>query len=886
MSVLISKATGNWLTSTTWGLIDSTSYVNGENATEIALSTTPVRSDAFTPGAITIDGIAIKLAERIGTTGTITVRLELDIGDTTVTGTSVTIDVADLPSCLEADLNGGWVFFKFAAPVLLIAATAYQVAALTSNNTQVEVFSSGGTAGTIDRALRTTTEQAPVAGDDVVVCGEKTGAGTGNAFVVTMNETATTDYGSNTTSAVTPAVAVCHGGTLKWADGSAANPKLRLSGHLIGYAGGTISVGASGAEIPRDSIAILEFDCATDGDFGLIARNLSTLNIAGLSRTSGKDVSWCLLNTDEAVNSTSLGVDTDTGWLDNDVIVVASTIKPGANQNEAGALNGNAGESSLTVDSFAGAGGGIAFAHLGGDSASSTQDLVMPDGGTVTCKMQAEVINLTRNAKVRGVTAGLTSFVSAGPTALVYLRWVEFSALGVNTTGKRGVECDTNTSGSLDVRYCSFHDCDYGGLWMAPATTDFYGAQIKDNVFYKMGNASSSYTIRVVTARPNRDATWVIDRNVVIEPQGRGVGLGDLSGTFTNNRVVGLITNTIYAMELTFSSVTVPVGKFDGNVIHSNTSTSSLRIIGTWSLLYFKDWRIWRETQSNSGIVFDSFGCGLCTFERFHQWGSTYTFLSIGNSGFVTKDCVLASDSGYITTAGPWFDGGTNNWRADNCHLAPSAALGGFLRPCATDIAIGVGSPFTVVGLKAILRNCAMGAGPANIAGAGVPAYEGALLTSESYISCERINGTAGNHKTWLKGGIVTIDTTIFRTASPSARMTPMSATDKAQSAPILRGFKIPVLNGVAKTPSIWVRKSVIGDGAAYNGNQPRLIVRSNPALGLATDTVLATAAGAAGSFEQLSAVLPTPTDDGAFEVYVDCDGTAGWVNIDDMSVT
>jgi len=73
-------------------------------------------------------------------------------------------------------------------------------------------------------------------------------------------------------------------------------------------------------------------------------------------------------------------------------------------------------------------------------------------------------------------------------------------------------------------------------------------------------------------------------------------------------------------------------------------------------------------------------------------------------------------------------------------------------------------------------------------------------------------------------------------------------------------------------------------DGAAYNGNQPRLIQRANAALGQSSDVVLATYSSAGGSWNQLSASTSTPTDDGCFEIIVDCDGTAGWINVDDPS--
>jgi hypothetical protein len=112
--------------------------------------------------------------------------------------------------------------------------------------------------------------------------------------------------------------------------------------------------------------------------------------------------------------------------------------------------------------------------------------------------------------------------------------------------------------------------------------------------------------------------------------------------------------------------------------------------------------------------------------------------------------------------------------------------------------------------------------------------------------------------------------------------MTPSSAASKLASAPRgALGMLVEVSSGVAKTVSCPVRKSAAGDGAAYTGNQPRMMVRANPALGLTTDTVLATYASGTGSFNTMSGSTPTPTDDGEFEVYFDCDGTAGWINVD-----
>jgi hypothetical protein len=157
---------------------------------------------------------------------------------------------------------------------------------------------------------------------------------------------------------------------------------------------------------------------------------------------------------------------------------------------------------------------------------------------------------------------------------------------------------------------------------------------------------------------------------------------------------------------------------------------------------------------------------------------------------------------------------------------------------------------------------------------------------SPYFISSQKHNQVAGDHRMYFKYGIVQTDTVIYNTASPSMRLTPSNATNKLESAPrhSSAAARIPVNNGGSVTISVYVRKSVVGDGAAYNGNQPRLILLKNTALGISADTVIDTAAAAAGTWEQLTGTTATVTDDGVLEFIVDCDGTAGWVNVDDWS--
>jgi hypothetical protein len=149
-----------------------------------------------------------------------------------------------------------------------------------------------------------------------------------------------------------------------------------------------------------------------------------------------------------------------------------------------------------------------------------------------------------------------------------------------------------------------------------------------------------------------------------------------------------------------------------------------------------------------------------------------------------------------------------------------------------------------------------------------------------SFVRATRLNGVSGlaGIKSWFPYGTITPDTTYYKTASPSQRLTPSSASAKLES-----GKKqFAIASGQTATVTVWVRKS-----AAYNGNQPRLVLKANPAVGVNSDTIMATMSGGVdvdvgpGNFTQLSGTTPAASQDGVMEVVVDCDGTAGFVNVD-----
>lgn len=810
-----------------WNLIDATSYNNTETTTS-ALTTSYQISSSFTPGAITISHIGVKLSVRTGTTGTITVCLDQAGSD--VSGTTVTINTADLPVAATADLNGGWIFFKLSSPVTLSAATAYGVKARTSSSSQVSLFSTATTNWA--RALITTATATPGAGDDMIVTGEYTGAGTSNVYTVTWNITATTDYGAASTSLVLPALAICSKGTLTFGTTAATNYNMKMSGNVIVYSGGTMNIGTTGTPIPRDSSAKLQFDCGTNVDFGLTVRNLGTFVAQGLSRTSGKLIDRCFLNTDEAINSTSLGVDTDTGWLDNDIIAVASTTRT-ATQCEQGTLNGNAGASSLTVDGFAGAGGGIAFAHDG----------IAP--------IAAEVILLTRNVSIFGVSTTLQSYVDIKATAAIDWDWVEFYWMGSATTLKRGIDLAT-TTGVATINNCSFHNfavASSRGLNVTGSTGT--GLSIVDCVLY---NVSNENVINTTTSGSSVFNNIIAMKNIINSVL---FTFADAGGTVSNIYAIGSIgTGISFSDSGTWNTVS--------NInAHSNTGDGVSLQNGIDQ--YINGTSSWRNTTNGYGISPSQ--TNQITINNLVAFGNNPQNIRITSGLIILYSPILNGDSTFSTTNGisNQGNGGGVEIRIFSGNLGTAS---GIKTAHTNDINFQNSNV-----IKCYLNNTIL-------ASATEVTNQTFLPPTTSFISSQKHDQTKGLHKTWKRYGTISISTAVVRSGTTSMQLAPLNATSKLESIGALGGFKIAVADGTTCTPTVYVYED-----ATYNGNRARLVLKRNDAMGITSDTVLATATSASDlAWEALSGTTPTVTDNGTLEFVIDCDGTAGNIYIDSFT--
>lgn len=1024
MATLIANATGNLTGVATFAAAEAGALaaVLNRNTTFTLAAASTVTSVTFTVTNLkVIDGALLYL--RLGTVGTPTGTFKVDLQKGGVSQASVTVNKADLPAFTSTAIGAMCpVFFKFTGTATGDGGSNWTLVLTTTGTIVVNYASASGSSTNLTRALRTTTAATPAATNDLYVVGELTGAGTHNSYTVTMDSTAATAYGNGSLNSITVAggnIAVASYGTLSYGTSASTNYILRVNGDLIVWDTGTLNIGSSGAEIPRTSSAVLEFQpVSADGDFGLLCLNYSTVNVAGLSRTSGKNVVKCKLTanvasssviantgssinantavapdacgslvalgvTDTANNSghaiwypgpsniasttqtmtvwlargtgtnnryvrvavgssasvtftngfysdidlqlgtagtvtavgngtatsvsitavgtgylvritgkcssgtsspilmlmacnasgvvtylgdvtqnfiydhqalvtaasisdTTFSVDADTGWLSGDAVCVASTTRT-RTECQLYPLNANAGASSM-----------VSGLYPFSDFVISTHSGTSPT--------QAEVGLLTRNVKIRSTSSTLMSYVYCAALATVTVSWAEFYYIGHSTTSKRGLEIDGGTIASAkSFTYCSIHDCDNFGFYCLGGFTSL-NVTFSNNV---MWNTLASAMITISGTLTNTD--WTFDSNLIMRGASVGISLLDMGGTLTNFTAVGMGGVGISFSET--GSSAVALGTFSNLTAHSGASTgitnSATGLTGTLDGV-----NCWRNSsfgyQSSDVTTINLIMKDLTIF------GNTTANISMtsGDGLNIIGTSTITADTSFATTNGIRLDP-TYSVQI-NMSGVDMSGVGGIYAPHTTnDLFLGTASQLTTP--KGYANNCKFGTSPVF--------STKSFWTRSAYIGFEKYGQTAGDHRCEMTYGQLKTDTTIFDAASPSMRMTPNSASFKLESAPLGKGILVAVPSGSSVTISVYTRKSVVGDGTAYNGNQPRLIQRANAALGQTADVVLDTHTVAAGSWEQLSATSSTATDDGAWEFIVDCDGTTGWINVDDWGV-
>jgi hypothetical protein len=803
MAVLHSISNGNLSSAATWGVVDSTSYLDSRTASTNT-TTSAVASSTFIPGAITISGIALQLAlTNSSQLGTFTVQLYNNTSSSIIT--SVTINVADLPTT-NGSVYIGWTYFKFGSNQLLVAGNSYSVRILSSVLSQVSCYRDA-TAANWSRALITTTTSAPAANDILITGGSYSSAGVNSTTTVTMDSTSlATQYGN---------CYVGSKGVFNYGIAASTNYALKLAGDIWIGRGGTFTIGTVANPIPATSTAVLEINCASSLQYQIY--NFGVLE----TKYATTVLHRALLAADIAVGATSMTTDVSTGWKINDVIVIPSTTRT-TTQFERVTLSANAVGTALTNSA-------TSFAH----------------DGNAAIYIQADLCNLTRSIKIRSTSGTFKTRFQQGINGVTTFFDVEFFEMSTfaHNSGT------SQYAGTFNTQQCTFWQTASPGTTTLFSYLNTTNSTISNNVLYNYagidGNINNNNLLIGFTGF-YAIGTGVIGSNNVISSCSNAGFSGSLTNGTSGNRFYATAGNgAIYA-------ATSPPNYVVSNYVFFNNSFAIRFLAGT-------------GTNGSDRTSLEKFeGCyfygnvtnfdGIGTFRR--TWFNNCYFWA-GKTGLLTG-------IGYSLTV-------TDYMHFTNCIFGkrPDNVDSFFSTSCLRG-GQGGGSTFT---------NCM---------------FYGTQLSFISSTTFASANGFQGlvslkhqgivnDNRLVQSNGYAQPDSVITYNSSNTIRIIPQIATNKTFSNTV----RVAVLSGETCTISVAVRKSVLADGTAYNGNQPRLMYAFNPLAGNLTETVGATSTVAGnGAFEILTYTTPAVSNDCVLEFYVDCDGTTGWVNIDDFKTT
>lgn len=793
MAILANIQSGNFTSASTWSVIDPTSFLATTTAST-PTGTTYVESQSFTPGAITIDAIGIRLNGASGNTGTFSVRLAL-LG-VTVLGTEVTINASDL-----SVNNIGFVLMKFAAPVTLMPLMAYTVSVRSSVASTVSV-ARNATAGNWNRFLRTTTTQAPAVGDTLYVTGEYISAGVNNSLTVTCDNTASTIFGALDINAKG---IFASGVTASTAYTFITNTDTNIRGE------GTLQLGTLASPIPQSSSFVYQVNqSGVNVNFGMIITANGTLRSYGATKTTK-----ALLAANASVGATSLTTNISTGWLSGDNIGIAPTGSA-VLELESRILSANAVGTTLTIPA-------LTFGHLG------SGDFI------------AEILNLTRNVVIKSDSTSFGTYILNSGASTVDLNYTQLSDMGSNTASKRGFDVLTST-GSFNVLGCAIVGQQNNSIAFLCNQGTNANITFDDCVFYSTKTAPTSIQTNAGTSAPLTITNcWSIASTFSFSHR---------AGSINNIRVSGAgsgitISNTTNS-GLTISDLICHTNSTNGIGLSSSTLQGQL-------ISNITTWRNLRAINTN--------GCSNIILDNHISYGNTFSGISITNSANVTvQNSNYYGSTGIVQPSGVVLEATSLNIFFNNCIFgSPTANSSG-------DVNVSTARSWH----DTKFNNC--------LFGSTNEVTNRTNLAQNAFIGSSKHDQTNGIHKGWKRTATLNSDSVIQATAPLSVRITPSVSTTKTFSSST--GFAIP--SGKTATVSVLVRRSVAGDGTAYNGTLPRLWLRQNNSAGISTDTLLATATAASlGAFEALIGSIPAATDNTVNYLYIDCDGTTGWINID-----
>lgn len=829
MAILLSDSNINY-SSSSWKTVSTNGIITATTSTQ-TISTT-ITTPNFTAGTETYEGVLLYARESTTAGGTFTVNL---VSGSTIQR-QVIVNKNDLSGTTLSTQTGSWYYFKFGSSFTPTVSGVYAISV--SASTSGVVLYNNGVANTLTKGIVTSTTASLGAGDTLIVAGPITTTST-PSFITT-----TYDYTGTTTIAT---LEVGGYGKLSLENLTAKNYTMYLtstsaagtSSFNIGH-NGIAEFGTSSSRLNSGSTMTFYFQPNNYNRGGVFVKGNSTFRAYGASKIRNTRLAQ---NT--PINSTSLVTTTTTGWLNGDVIAV--------------------GASSLGVAAGAST---VFLVTMTGSSVGTTLPVTVTarnvSGGTIS----TPILNMTSNLKFSGVSNSSTFFVKTDKGSNdLELDNCEFQYIG-DVNSPYAILIDNNLSGATaNLINCTFRNPgSYASNFaFIQGATSAYTYTFSGNNIYDGNTDYTGMLAPNLGAGSTTGGTYNYDGNYIIgggSNGGRALYFSNALCTYRNNVINGHTYNGF-----DWTSFTLPITKvIDGN----EASYCSLSGFVLPTGIPFSASNLTSNFNANYGFNFTN--ADMVTITGINASGNTLTniLLTTTNDTWISNGS-FGNPFSTVTNASNIQMGGTCGLvHFDNCTMSSTNLS-------TSNFQINGGSNSIT---RVNFRGCT---------------YTGALafFASQStmynglgvYVTVQKQNGTKDNNFTYYFPGIVYTDTTIYDSAGKSLKCVPNSAT-----APLrVKGFEVPVKSGYTTNISLKVRKSVAGDGGAYNGIQPYVVMKYNAMAnfsGITSDVIIGTATDAAnGAWQTITYTTPVSNDNTNLEFLFYQTGTTGWINWDSIVV-
>lgn len=898
MAILVSQG-GNFNTSTTWNVVNTTSFVNS-NGTGYTISDSIRQSTTFTPGAATVKGVVLYMDTRENLpTGsevmTVTLR-RITPASAATDINSVTVPLAYLPGLPDdyASSHGiGWGYFEFPnTGSTLIAATQYAIRVSASTNNGFSLIKLFGNATGISRGLVTTANAVPAGTDTLLIVGKYDNVS--GSFPTTIMD--------NNVARVFDDIYI----TAAYLDFlTSANTTLRTSGGIFVGRQGVLTIGKPSNPIQSAVTATVLISATTLGTVGITIHGgefsthgaykipFAEVISAGPSFFSGNYVAASGINSEAG-----------SGWRAGDRLFFSSL-------SSRNGYNSVANNSIFEWDTF------FNLPRL-------TSNLLSEYGGGT--RSRSDVFNLTRNVKL-GVavpTRTRSSFISVnGLDSKLNLHFTEitnFCGTGTTTCGirlydERAITLDFTMSG------CTFYNTDAttmnnayginyawggsgfadGGIWhnfmgnvvgnmKNPYKLDKLNYNytsppvFRGNGFFECGTVELEYlgpdsSNNVICNSSSKPAvTVLLDRRTIS------------SGQYTMMNNWKVYSNSAE----TFNNID-PIVKF-----HSLNTASSTSQTTPISNITINNWQVFGNEYTMGGAIrFQDFTLGdfrsSLRLSGFTMNNNDYTHISLGPNIY-TK----------IIFDGGWFVGGQPVVFAPSTMYCVESKLNDVAHTEGPPLYPGYFSSLPYNGI--FFTNNVFGrdsAGTTRLFGTSV--FNVDYMAGRNVVATSPINAGGGNFAGRF-GSLIRKDMPFI----PSLIVTNLSGTSGVQdiiyypNSDVLKDFanpypgesyslritpsfygnrtlltsplvRIPVLSGQSCTVSVNVKT------VNYTGSSPTLIYMFNPIVGnvFVNNVTGATMSVGNNIWETLTYTTPRATYDGTMEFFIQSENvTNGYVNV------